>query len=47
MLFTVVAIVYSLGIFGRGEACGNDQCVCNLGSGFLFDAVEMNIVFVQ
>ena len=35
MPYTVVAIGYSLGIFGRGAACGNDQCVCNLGSGFL------------
>jgi hypothetical protein len=47
MPYAVVAIGYSLGIFGRGEACGNDQCVFNLGVGFLFNAVMMYIVFVQ
>jgi hypothetical protein len=47
MLFTVVAIAYSFGIFGRGAACGNDKCVCNLGSGFLFNAVMMYIVLAK
>jgi hypothetical protein len=44
MPYTVVAIVYSLGIFGQWAARGNDQCVCNLGTGFLFNAVMMYIV---